>query len=81
MAKVIPFRKIEKPDKEVLKLLKISDEIDAVILRHLADRVVDPVDLAGVLAHRLGTLMNKIEDKSELWNVCERVVKKQAALD
>lgn len=81
MAKIIPFRKVEKPDKEILKLLKISDEFDAVLLRHLSAGDVDPIDLVGVLAHRLGTLMNRIEEKSELWDVCERVVKKQAALD
>ena len=81
MAKILQFRKSDKPDKEIVKLLKVADEIDGIILSHLGPNGVDPIDLAGVLAHRLGTLINKISEKSELWHICERVVKKQAALE
>ena len=38
-------------------------------------------DLAGLLSHRLGTLMCHIEGKEKLWGVCEKVLKKQAAID
>lgn len=84
MGNVIQFRKPSRPkppDKDVIKLVKISDEFDAIILKHLVSGKVDPIDLAGLLAHRLGTLMRHIEEKSELWDVCEAVVKKQAAID
>jgi len=87
MGKVIQFRTPEsrvpesREDKIVAQLLKISDEIDEVITSHIVAGNADPKDLAGLLAHRLGTLMRSIEEKSELWDVCEKVLKKQAAID
>jgi len=83
---VIPFgprkkAKTSPPDKEAVKLMVIADEIDAVILRHLNAETVDPRDLAGLLAHRLGTLMRHLDGKTRLWGVCEKVLKKQAAID
>jgi hypothetical protein len=68
-------------DKEAEVLLRIADEIDAVILENLRSGAVDPRDMAGLLAHRLGTLMRHIEQKSLLWDVCEKVLKAQAAID
>ena len=88
MGKVIPFPsggKTERRDKEVegdaLRLMKIADDIDSLILKHLEDGSIDPHDIAGLLAHRLGTLMRHLDEKSKLWDVCERVLKKQAAID
>ena len=67
--------------EEVKLLKKISDEIDAVILKHLETGKVDPIDLAGLLSHRLGTLIGHIEQKAKLWDVCQKVLKKQANLE
>lgn len=68
-------------DAEAKRLMAVSDEIDAVILKHLDAGDVDPRDLAGLIAHRLGTLMRHLDQKSKLWDVCERVLKAQAAID
>jgi hypothetical protein len=71
----------EAADTEALRLMQISDEIDAVILKHIESGTVDPRDLAGLLAHRLGTLMRHLDQKSKLWDVCEKVLKTQAAIE
>jgi hypothetical protein len=78
---VIPFRRKEQPDHTALRLLRIADEVDAVIIKHLRAGDIDPKDLAGLMAHRLGTLMRHIDEKSVLWGVCEKVLKRQAAID
>jgi hypothetical protein len=61
--------------------MKIADEIDRVILKHLDAGQIDPRDLAGLIAHRLGTLMRHLEEKGKLWDVCEKVAKTQAAIE
>ena len=66
MGKVIQFPTRNKEDEAISILLKISDEIDEVILRHIDSGEVDAKDLAGLLAHRLGTLMRSVEEKSKL---------------
>lgn len=92
MGKVIQFptgeakrhRQTKSPgavDTEALRLMQVSDELDAVILKYIEAGTVDPRDLAGLMAHRLGTLMRHLDQKSKLWDVCERVLKSQAALD
>ena len=68
-------------DTEARRLMKIANEIDAVILRNLDEGGIDPKDLAGLLAHRLGTLMRHLDQKTELWDVCEKVLKAQAVID
>ena len=82
-AKIIPLRPTAKTklDTSTVKLLRIADEIDAVILRHIEAGDVDPKELAGLLSHRLGTLMKHIEDKETLVDVCVDVLRKQAAVD
>jgi len=81
MGKVIQFPVRAAPDSEARQLMKIADEIDAVILKHIELGKVDPCDLAGLMAHRLGTLMRHLEQKSKLWDVCEKVLKTQAAIE
>lgn len=68
-------------DDEARTLIKISNEIDAIVLRHLEAGDVEPRDLAGLLSHRLGTLIRHLEGKEKLWDVCEKVLKKQAAIE
>ena len=77
MGKLLKFP--ERKSQDILtaeKLVGIAEEIDAVILQHLQDDMIDPRDLVGLLAHRMGTLMNHLEEKTELWGVCEKVMKK-----
>ncbi len=83
MGKVIEFKTREERREEDItwKLVQMADDIDAVILRQLSDPDIDPRELVGVLSHRLGTLMNHLEEKAELWYVCQKVMKKQAQLD
>ncbi len=83
MGKVIEFKSREVKREELVtqKLVKMADEIDQVLLRHLSDKDIDPRELVGVLSHRLGTLMNHLEEKAELYYVCQKVMKKQAQLD
>ena len=87
---VLDFRPVTKkvsngkkpaPDSTSVKLLKISDEIDALILHHVQTGEVDLRDLAGLISHRLGTLMSHIEDKKDLLPVCLNVLKRQAKVD
>jgi hypothetical protein len=69
------------PDSTSIKLMKISDEIDALILNHVHSGDIDLRDLAGLLSHRLGTLMSHIDDKKELLPLCMNVLKRQAKVD
>lgn len=84
MAKVIQFPKTanqEKKEKEIETLKLVSDQLDDVILEAILEKNLDPKEVAGIIAHRLGSLMRKLESKDDLWDVCERVAKKQAAIE
>jgi hypothetical protein len=82
-AKVIPLRPTAKTklDTSTVKLLRLADEIDALIIRHVEAGDVDPKELAGLLSHRLGTLMKHLENKEALLDVCVDVLRRQAAVD
>ena len=77
MGELIEFPAAQRYDSEVIRLKEIADELDTVVLTHLRDGV-DARDVAGILAHRLGTLMRRLDDKSKLWLLCEKILKKQA---
>lgn len=81
MGKVLPFKRDTQLDKAARKLVAMSAEIDQVILKYVSDDEVDPGEVAGLLSHRLGSLMRHIERKSELWDVCEKVLRRQANLE
>lgn len=83
MGKVLDFKSRSERQTEAVthKLVRMADEIDEVLVRHLSDKDIDPRELVGVLSHRLGTLMNHLEEKAELWYVCQKVMKKQAQID
>lgn len=82
MAKIIEFKTKEVAREELVanKLVKMADEIDEVMMNYLTDPDVDPRELVGVLSHRLGALMSHLEEKDELWHVCQAVMKKQAKI-
>lgn len=82
MGDVIPFRKKETVPPAVKKMLEIADEIDAVIVDQVVTGALDAKDMAGLLAHRLGTLMRCIpmEERRQLLQVCTEIAKRQADL-
>lgn len=91
MGEVIPFapkRKKAQDEQgvdpahadEAQRLMEIASELDDVILRNLHQGDVDPRDLAGLISHRLGTLIRHLDEKERLWSVCEQVLRAQAAL-
>jgi hypothetical protein len=81
--KIIPLRPTSKTklDTSTVRLLRIADEIDAVILRHVEAGDIDLKELAGLMSHRLGTLVKNLENKEQLLDVCVDVLRKQAASD
>ena len=82
-SKVIQLKSRAKPQGQTsaLRMLRIADEIDGIILRHMEAGDIEPKELAGLLSHRLGTLMKNIENKQELIDLCVDVLRKQAAGD
>jgi len=81
LAKIIPFKPKHPVDEHSMQLLKIADEVDEVIIEHLNEDY-SPRDIAGVLAHRLGTLMRQVSEKDReiLWLVVQKVLLEQAEL-
>lgn len=77
MGKVIQFPQKEKFSEEAVQMKDVSDQLDAVILDALYEGM-DPYEVAGLLSHRLGSLMHSMEDRARLWKVLERVLKRQA---
>ena len=81
MAKIIPFKPKGDPQLATAQqLVDLGDQIDDILLRALGKNI-NPKEVAGVLSHRLGTLMARVEDKDLLWPICERVLKRQADID
>ncbi len=80
MGNIIKFPTKQAFPPEVRQLKDLSDQIDSLVLAAI-DKGIDPNEVAGLLAHRLGTLLRGVNTKSKLWDVCEKVLKKQAILD
>lgn len=81
MGDIIQFPTRDKNKRITKKLVNIADEIDSVILKNLKDGDIETRDLVGILSHRLGHLISHLEGKSEIWDVCEQVLKRQAQID
>ena len=77
MGDLIQFPRERRIDGNILKLKEISDKLDEVLINALEDNV-DTHELSGLVAHRLGNLMRNVDEKSKLWMICEKVLKKQA---
>ena len=80
MAKIIKFTPRQNIDPALIKLCDLADDIDAVVKHYIVQDEIEVRDVIGVLAHRLGSLLNVIESKDELWAVCEDVLRRQASL-
>lgn len=82
MAKVIKFPgRGAALNSTIIKLKNASDDIDSVIIGCLNDPSLDPKEIAGLLAHRLGALLKNMDEKEKLWQVYRKVTEKQAELD
>jgi hypothetical protein len=77
MGDIIQFPKGRRLDSNILKLKAISDQLDQILISALEDDV-DTHELSGLVAHRLGNLMRNVDEKTKLWMICEKVLKKQA---
>lgn len=66
---------------ESLRLLGYANQIDEIITGGIVNRH-DLLDIAGVLAHRLGTLIGQLphSDRDILHGVCVKVLTEQAQL-
>jgi hypothetical protein len=81
MGEVIKFPGRQNRDPILSKLMEVSDRLDQVIRTAVIEEGLDAREVAGVLAHRLGCLMRTVDAKGDLWDVCSKVARKQAALD
>ena len=82
MGKIIKFPdKIDEMTPELIRLKKVSDQIDRIIVENLEQNTVDSHEMIGILAHRLGTLLRNMEKKRELWQVCQEVICDQSHLE
>lgn len=81
MAKIIKFPRTDvRISPNIIKLKNASDAIDEIIVSCLQDSSLDPKEVAGVLAHRLGSLMKNMDHKEKLWGIYQKVAKKQAKI-
>ena len=81
MGKVIKFPQDKSRPGEAMKLKQVSDAIDSILIDALEKKGLAPHELAGLLAHRLGSFMRPMDSKSDLWDICEKVLKRQAVID
>ncbi len=80
MAKVLNFqlkKKSQAEQAELTRLLKLSDQVDEIILETLQKGLIEPKELVGILAHRLGTLISHFDNKEMFLQVCIEVLSKQ----
>jgi hypothetical protein len=68
-------RRLSKKDA---KILVMSDEIDGIINRYLNEGILDVKTVVGLVAHRLGTLIGRIDRKHEMWQLCLKVMRDRA---
>ena len=73
-------RKKGKTTPEEMRLLKIGNDFDAIITKWMSDRNTSIKEVAGVMAHRFGSLLRCVDRKEELWQVCERILTRVAEL-
>lgn len=84
MGKVIDLqakRQAKTDQDDLARLLTIADQFDRIILESLEKGTIQPRDLAGLLAHRLGTLISHFDNKQQILDICVQVLNKQARLD
>lgn len=68
-------------DHEAELLLKIANQIDAIIIEELERGEVSGVELAGVLAHRLGAILKNLNNKADMWHLCQKIIERKASIE
>ena len=81
MGQLIKFPSKDTGKEEVLKVKFFSDAIDRIVLNGIRKQRISPQEVAGVLSHRLGSLICNIDQKNKLWLACSEILKQQAKLD
>lgn len=70
----LPFNRRNTASKADVKAMHIADEFDRILIKHITDDDVEVKTLIGVMAHRLGAILNKIDRKDEMWEICKKVI-------
>ena len=80
MGKILQFKSKPEDNDKTSYLLRVSDAIDELIAEAIFDDELDPKDVSGLLAHRLGALIRQLEggDRDKLIAVCREVMMRQA---
>ena len=82
MGKIIQFPQVmEKRFPQIVKLKELSDDIDEVIYSAKVQKDIPMLEIIGVLAHRLGVMLQKVDEKPEVWEICQEIIKEQSLLD
>ena len=81
MGKIIKFPAHRSQQAQLVAMKLVADELDDIIIKGMTEEGLEAREIAGILAHRLGSLMRSMDGKSELWDVCQKVLKKQAVID
>ena len=79
MSKILPFKK--PASIELKNMVEIGDIVDEAIIRGLVLEM-EPTDILGVLAHRMGMLMKISPDMdfNEVLKFCNSTIKKKCGL-
>ena len=80
-AKILKFPAKDQDIKGTMKLLKLSDKFDQIILEQLESGELSVNEVAGILSHRLGSLIRLSEQKETLFSLCRSVIEKQMNSD
>ena len=81
MGKILQFPKRSQKDLNAQKAKAFSDSLDTIITKTIINKNLQPIEISGILAHRLGALLKNIEQKNQLWPLCQTVITKQARLN
>lgn len=65
---------------EAVNLKKVSDEIDKIVVQSIESGLITSSQMAGLLSHRLGSLLRLLGNKSSLYSACTEVLRKQASI-
>lgn len=77
--KVLKAKKAETkkpPDSETVKLWNVAQAIDAVVKDAVVQQNLNPREVAAVLAHRLGNLIQATESPQDLVEFCEQLIER-----
>lgn len=64
------------PDRDTVKLWQVAEAIDEIIKDAVLQQNLNPREVAAVLAHRLGNLIQTTESPHELLEFCEQLIER-----